>query len=193
MPAPAFTIYGGRADVMNPGLIAGQSSRVRSSPRCRTGHGAEMGTRHKEAGRRFTPPAPTGRRSGYRRPCPEKGERPRGVTGAVARRFSFKTGRSIRFRLSFCSISPEPDHLGQTMDNPILRPRVFKAAGQSVGDTEPALDLRQQQDASIRGQATAIDRAFTGLPQTGDSPGSGSVGSTSAGMALGNSRFGFDT
>lgn len=58
---------------------------------------------------------------------------------------------------------PEPNHLGQTVDHPIRRPRVLKAAGQPVGDTEPVLDLRQQQHAAIRGKATAIKPGFHGL------------------------------
>jgi len=41
--------------------------------------------------------------------------------------------------------------------DPLRGPRVGQAAGQALGDLEPALDVRQQQDAGIRGQATAVE------------------------------------
>jgi hypothetical protein len=41
--------------------------------------------------------------------------------------------------------------------DPPRRPRVRQAAGQALGDAEPALDLGQHEHAGIRGQATAVE------------------------------------
>ena len=51
----------------------------------------------------------------------------------------------------------EPDHLGESMLDPLRRPRVLEAAGQALGDPEAALDLRQHQNPAVRGQPTGIE------------------------------------
>jgi hypothetical protein len=53
---------------------------------------------------------------------------------------------------------PVADHLRQTMPNPLGRARVLDARGQSLGDPEPLLDHRQQQDPGIRCHPAAIER-----------------------------------
>jgi hypothetical protein len=52
-----------------------------------------------------------------------------------------------------------PDALGRT--------RVLDAAGQQVGQTELALDLGEQQHATIRGQPAAIEIDVHGLAGNG--------------------------
>ena len=53
---------------------------------------------------------------------------------------------------------PEADHLGQRCGAPAPGDRgSVEAARQALGDPEPALDLRQQQHARVRGQATAVE------------------------------------
>ena len=44
------------------------------------------------------------------------------------------------------------------MPDPFRVAWVIEATRQTVGDAEPALDLRQHQDAGVRGQPTAIER-----------------------------------
>ena len=53
---------------------------------------------------------------------------------------------------------PEADHLRHGVVNTVRRPRILDAAGQALGDAEPALDVRQRQHARVRGQATAVER-----------------------------------
>jgi hypothetical protein len=48
------------------------------------------------------------------------------------------------------------------------------------------LDLAQGQQATVEDSSPPSKRAITGLPAAGDSPGSGGVGSTLAGMVSGN-------
>jgi hypothetical protein len=52
---------------------------------------------------------------------------------------------------------PEADHLGDSVKDLVRRPRVLDAAGEALRDPEPALDVREQQDAGIRGQVTAVE------------------------------------
>jgi hypothetical protein len=42
------------------------------------------------------------------------------------------------------------------MLDPLRRPRVLDAARQTLDDPEPALDLRQHQHVSVRGQASTV-------------------------------------
>jgi hypothetical protein len=51
-----------------------------------------------------------------------------------------------------------PDHLGQFVPHPLRVARVFDARRQPFGGLEPLLDGRQQQDAGIRGEPTAVER-----------------------------------
>src|SRR5271156_4091031 len=43
------------------------------------------------------------------------------------------------------------------MPHPLRVARVFEAGGQSFGDPQPLLDGRQQQDAGIRGEPSAVE------------------------------------
>jgi hypothetical protein len=60
--------------------------------------------------------------------------------------------------------SPETDHLRQSMNNPIRRPRIVQAPGQPLGDTQPPLNLRQKEEPAIRRQAAAVKTGQHGLP-----------------------------
>jgi hypothetical protein len=57
----------------------------------------------------------------------------------------------------------EPDHLCQPMDNPVRRARIFNAAGQTFGDSQPPLHFGQKQNAAIRRQPPAIKTGDDGL------------------------------
>jgi len=49
------------------------------------------------------------------------------------------------------------DHLGKLVPNPVGIARVFETGSQPFCDLEPLLDGRQQQDAPIRGQPSAVE------------------------------------
>ena len=61
----------------------------------------------------------------------------------------------------------EADHLGQPMGHAFRCPRVLEAAGQALGDPEPALDLGQHQNAAVRGQPAGVERDLHGLAGNG--------------------------
>ena len=61
----------------------------------------------------------------------------------------------------------EADHLGQAVTHPLRITRVVEATRQPVGDAEPALDLRQHQDAGVRGQSAAVEGEMNGLASDG--------------------------
>jgi hypothetical protein len=47
--------------------------------------------------------------------------------------------------------------------DPIRCPRVLEAARQALGDAEAPLDLRQHQQATVRGQPSGIEGDLHGL------------------------------
>ena len=49
------------------------------------------------------------------------------------------------------------DHLGKFVPHPLRVARVFEAASQPLGDLEPLLDGRQQQDTGVRGEPSAVE------------------------------------
>src|ERR1051325_5560445 len=49
------------------------------------------------------------------------------------------------------------DHLGNLMPHPLRVARVLEAGGQTLGNPEALLDRGPQQDATIRGEPTAIE------------------------------------
>ena len=49
------------------------------------------------------------------------------------------------------------DHLGKAVPHPLGCSRIRNAAGQSLGDPEPPLDLGQAHHAGIRGQPPTIE------------------------------------
>src|SRR6266702_2889040 len=49
------------------------------------------------------------------------------------------------------------DHLGQRMAHPFRRAWVLDAIGQALGDPQPLLKRRQQQDPGVRGQSAAVE------------------------------------
>jgi hypothetical protein len=49
------------------------------------------------------------------------------------------------------------------MDDSVRRPRIFHAAGQPVGDSQPTLHLGQKQNAAIRRQPAAVKAGDDGL------------------------------
>ena len=51
---------------------------------------------------------------------------------------------------------PEADHLGEPVLDPIRRPWILDAARQAIGNTEPALDLGEDQNAAVRGQPAGV-------------------------------------
>jgi hypothetical protein len=57
----------------------------------------------------------------------------------------------------------KPDDLGQAMHQLRRHPRVFQTAGQAVGETRPAFDLAQGQQAALRGQPAAVKTSHHGL------------------------------
>jgi hypothetical protein len=59
------------------------------------------------------------------------------------------------------------DHLGQFVPHPVGVARVFEAGGQPFGDLEPLLDGRQQQDAGIRGEPSAVETDMHRLARDG--------------------------
>ena len=52
---------------------------------------------------------------------------------------------------------PEADHLGQPVLDPLRRPRVLDAAGQTLGDAEQTLDLREYQHTAVRSQTPTVE------------------------------------
>lgn len=52
---------------------------------------------------------------------------------------------------------PEADHLGEAVAHPLRIAPVRETAGGTLGDSQLALDLRQQQDSGIRGQPPAVE------------------------------------
>ncbi len=76
----------------------------------------------------------------------------------------------------------EADDVGEGVHDLVGRARIVDAGGQPLGDTQPLLDLAQHQHARRRTTAgPPSNRATTDLPDTGDRPGSGSIGSFMAG------------
>ena len=74
--------------------------------------------------------------------------------------------------------------VGEAVRDLIRRTRVFDAGGQAIGDAKALFDLAQNQNAAIRRQQTAIEFGDNCvLPETGDRPGSGRIGSSMAGVA----------
>ncbi|MBU6529228.1 hypothetical protein JMJ47_003987 (plasmid) [Methylocystis sp. MJC1] len=59
--------------------------------------------------------------------------------------------------------------------------RIADRADSQLGNAQPSFDFAQQQNAAIRGQKSNL--ATTTMPETGDKPKSGSVGSFMAGVA----------
>jgi hypothetical protein len=51
----------------------------------------------------------------------------------------------------------EADHLRQGVADPLRCARVGEAAGQALGDAEPALDLGQHQHPGVRGHAATVE------------------------------------
>ena len=51
----------------------------------------------------------------------------------------------------------EADHLGERMPHPLRRTRVFDTRRQSVGDSYPLLDRREQQYPSVRCHLAAVE------------------------------------
>ena len=49
------------------------------------------------------------------------------------------------------------DHLGQAMAHLPGRARMLDATGQPIGETAPALDLRQQRHTSVRGHPSTVE------------------------------------
>ena len=49
------------------------------------------------------------------------------------------------------------DHVGKFVPHPFGIARVFKTASQPLGDPQPLLDGRQQQDTAIRSQPSAVE------------------------------------
>ena len=62
---------------------------------------------------------------------------------------------------------PEADHLGQPVLDPLRRPRVLDAAGQTFGDAEATLDLGQHQHAAVGGQTAGVEGDLNGLAGDG--------------------------
>ena len=54
--------------------------------------------------------------------------------------------------------SPEADHLGEPMLDPLGRPRVLDAVRQPLGDPEAAFDLCHEQNTAVRSQAPGVER-----------------------------------
>ena len=52
---------------------------------------------------------------------------------------------------------PEADHLGHGVVYAVRSPGVLNAAGQTLRDPEPALDVRQHKHARVGGQSPAIE------------------------------------
>ena len=63
---------------------------------------------------------------------------------------------------------PEADHLGQAVVHPPRCPRVLDAAGQALGDPEPALDLGQHSTPASEVRRPPSKAARTALPATED-------------------------
>ena len=59
------------------------------------------------------------------------------------------------------------DHLGQFVPHPVRVAPVFEAGGQPLGDFEPLLDGRQQQDAGIRGEPSTVETDMHRLARDG--------------------------
>jgi hypothetical protein len=49
------------------------------------------------------------------------------------------------------------DHLGQAVAHPLGCARILDAARQPIGETEPALDLGEHQDARVRRHPAAVE------------------------------------
>ncbi len=60
-----------------------------------------------------------------------------------------------------------PDHLRKLVPHPVRVARIFEAGSQPFGDPKPLLDGRQQQDAGIRGEPTAIETDMHRLARDG--------------------------
>lgn len=86
----------------------------------------------------------------------------------------------------------EAQDVGDAVHHALGRARVVAAGGgEAFGDAEPACDLTQGRQTTIRRELAAESwppskRAMRGLPATGDRPGSGDVDSTLAGMGSGD-------
>jgi len=59
------------------------------------------------------------------------------------------------------------DHLGELVPHPVRVARIFEAGGQPFGDLEPLLDGRQQQNAGIRGESSAVKTDMHRLARNG--------------------------
>ncbi len=60
-----------------------------------------------------------------------------------------------------------PDHLRKLVPHPVRVARIFEAGSQPFGDPKPLLDGRQQQDAGIRGEPTAVEPDMHRLTRDG--------------------------
>lgn len=61
--------------------------------------------------------------------------------------------------------------------------RIADRADSQLGNAQPSFDFAQQQNAAIRGQKSNLATTTMHMPQMGDNPKSGSVGSFMAGVA----------
>jgi hypothetical protein len=73
----------------------------------------------------------------------------------------------------------------------IRRARVFDTRRHAISDAKALLHLAQNHNPAVRRQRPPSNLATIALPETADSPGSGSIGSFMAGVALRKSRGSF--
>ena len=79
----------------------------------------------------------------------------------------------------------EADDVGERVRDLIRHARVFNTRSHAIGDAKPLLHLAQNKNAAVRRQQTSIEFGDDCvLPETGDRPGSGSIGSFMAGVAF---------
>lgn len=78
----------------------------------------------------------------------------------------------------------EADDLRQSMNDPSGRPGIFQARRKPVGDPQRFSISRRPSTPALEDSRPASKQATTGLPATGDRPGSDGVSSSRAGMAV---------